>query len=174
VTVWVRLAKVEDTDELAALLQANRAFLEPWEPSRADSWFTADNQQERLTESLARNADGLEYPGMIMVDDRIAGRVNLNNIVHGAVRSADLGYWVGQADTGRGVATAAVGHMLKVAFDKLRLHRVQAGTLLNNAASQRVLERNGFTRIGVAPNYLKIAGRWRDHLLFQRLAEPVA
>ena len=173
-TVRVRLARVEDAGELAALLEANRVFLEPWEPLRADSWFTADHQRDRLTESLGRHAAGLEFPGMIMDDDRIVGRVNLNNIVHGAFRSADLGYWVGQADTGRGVATTAVGELVTIAFADLGLHRVQAGTLLNNGASQRVLERNDFTRIGLAPNYLKIAGRWRDHLLFQRLAEPTA
>lgn len=173
-TVRVRLAEVEDADELAALLVANRAFLEPWEPSRAESWFTAGHQRERLTESLARHADAREYPGMIMVDDRIAGRINLNNIVLGAFRSADLGYWVGQSDARRGVATAAVGAMLRIAFDELDLHRVQAGTLLNNGASQRVLERNGFTRIGVAVAYLKIAGQWQDHLMYQRVAGRTA
>jgi hypothetical protein len=34
-----------------------------------------------------------------------------------------------------------------------------------------VLERNGFVRIGVAPSYLKIAGRWQDHVLFQLVAD---
>lgn len=169
-TVRVRLAEVNDADELATLIQANRAYLEPSAPSYADSWFTADSQRKRLVESLGEHAKGLEFPGMIMVDDRIVGRVNLHNIVRGAFLSADLGYWVGEADAGRGVATTAVRAVLTIAFDELGLHRVQAGTLLHNVASQRVLERNGFTRIGVAPGYLKIAGQWQDHLLFQRLA----
>jgi ribosomal-protein-alanine N-acetyltransferase len=34
-----------------------------------------------------------------------------------------------------------------------------------------VLEKNRFTRIGLAPRYLRIAGAWRDHLLFQRTGE---
>ncbi len=50
------------------------------------------------------------------------------------------------------------------------LHRVEAAALLHNTASQRVLERNGFARIGMAPAYLSIAGRWQDHLLFQLIA----
>jgi [ribosomal protein S5]-alanine N-acetyltransferase len=33
-----------------------------------------------------------------------------------------------------------------------------------------VLAHNGFTLIGLAPSYLEIAGRWQDHLLFQRVA----
>jgi ribosomal-protein-alanine N-acetyltransferase len=35
-----------------------------------------------------------------------------------------------------------------------------------------VLRRSGFTPIGVAPRYLRIAGEWQDHLLFQLLDEP--
>ena len=42
---------------------------------------------------------------------------------------------------------------------------------VHNAVSQRVLQRSGFDRIGLAPQYLKIAGRWQDHLLFQRILE---
>ncbi|WP_313959774.1 GNAT family protein [Microbacterium paludicola] len=50
-------------------------------------------------------------------------------------------------------------------------HRVQAATLTHNTASQRVLVANGFIRIGAAARYLRIAGEWQDHLLFQRLLE---
>lgn len=72
---------------------------------------------------------------------------------------------------GRGVATTAVDAILRVAFDELGLHRVQAGTLVHNRASRRVLAKNGFTEIGLAPRYLQIAGRWQDHVLHQRLAD---
>jgi ribosomal-protein-alanine N-acetyltransferase len=43
----------------------------------------------------------------------------------------------------------------------------EAATLLDNVRSQRVLERSGFVRFGVAPAYLKIAGRWQDHAMYQ-------
>ncbi|WP_442858654.1 hypothetical protein [Arthrobacter sp. 9V] len=46
---------------------------------------------------------------------------------------------------------------------------MQAATLVHNAASQTVLKRSGFERIGVAPSYLQIAGEWQDHVLFQRI-----
>jgi len=60
--------------------------------------------------------------------------------------------------------------MMRVAFDELGLHRIQAGTMLHNIGSQRVLERNGFVRFGVAPEYLNIAGKWQDHALYQVLS----
>jgi ribosomal-protein-alanine N-acetyltransferase len=96
------------------------------------------------------------------------------DIVRGAFQSGHLGYWVGRAHNGRGVATAAVAEVTRRAFAELGLHRLQAATLPHNAGSQRVLARNGFSRIGLAPRYLNIAGRWQDHLLYQRLDEPVS
>jgi ribosomal-protein-alanine N-acetyltransferase len=60
-----------------------------------------------------------------------------------------------------------VRDIIVVAFGELGLHRIQAATLLHNLRSQRVLERNGFVRFGVAPAYLNIAGKWQDHALYQ-------
>ena len=64
--------------------------------------------------------------------------------------------------------------MLEECFGVHGLHRVEAATLVGNLRSQAVLRRNGFTLIGTAPRYLRIAGAWRDHLLFQRLADDPA
>jgi ribosomal-protein-alanine N-acetyltransferase len=57
------------------------------------------------------------------------------------------------------------------AFGELGLHRLEAGTLPDNFGSQRVLEKNGFERFGLAHRFLLIAGEWRDHVLFERVAE---
>ena len=168
--VGIRVVAEDDAEVLADVLTRNRNFLAPWDPVRDEAYYTAAGQRDLLARSLRRLAAGAEWPGVILVDGAAAGRVNLNNVVRGAFCSADLGYWVDQAHNGRGVATAAVGAVVEVAFTELDLHRVQAGTLLHNAASQRVLERNGFTVIGVAPAYLRNAGRWQDHRLFQRVA----
>lgn len=54
-----------------------------------------------------------------------------------------------------------------MARDELGLHRIEASTLLHNAASQRVLLKAGFQQIGMAPRYLQIAGKWQDHYLYQ-------
>jgi ribosomal-protein-alanine N-acetyltransferase len=64
--------------------------------------------------------------------------------------------------------------LLPVAFNALRLHRIEAATMLNNFASMRVLESVGFGREGMARGYLKINGRWEDHVLYARLADGPA
>ena len=130
-----------------------------------------DGQARRIEHALAEHERGSIYPHVILAaDGRVVGCITLDGIERGPVQSCHLGYWVGEEDNGRGFATAAVAHMLVVAFDELELHRVQAATLPHNAASQRVLERNGFECIGLARAYLQIAGRWQDHILFQRIS----
>jgi [ribosomal protein S5]-alanine N-acetyltransferase len=92
-------------------------------------------------------------------------------VARGPFCSCSLGCWVAVNHTGRGVGTAAVQNVLDDCFTTHGLHRVEAATLVDNHASQAVLRRTGFTVIGPAPRYLRIAGQWRDHLLFQRLAD---
>jgi len=97
--------------------------------------------------------------------------VTVGGIQRGALRSAWVGYWVGSPFTGRGVCTAAVALVVVHMFTTAGLHRLEAGTLLDNHGSQRVLAKNGFERIGIARRYLLINGDWRDHVLFQRVAD---
>jgi ribosomal-protein-alanine N-acetyltransferase len=163
-----RLVTLDDVPVLAELLRVNREFLAPYEPNRAEDYFTADGQRVVIEAALEQHQRGSTLPHVILDGaGRVVGRITLNEIVRGPCQWCSLGYWVGGGDNGRGLATAAVREIKRVAFDVLDLHRIQAGTLLDNVRSQRVLERNGFTRFGVAPAYLHIDGKWRDHALYQ-------
>jgi ribosomal-protein-alanine N-acetyltransferase len=163
----IRPVRPEDGEELAALYLANRDFLAPYEPVRPPEFFTADGQRERLQRQL----DGETHPFAILDDGAIAGTINLFGIVRESLQSGVVGYWVDGARNGRGLATRAVGEILAFAFNELDLHRVEAATLVDNVASQRVLEKSGFERIGLARRYLRIDDEWRDFLLFQRLVD---
>lgn len=147
-----RLARLEDAAEIAARLVENRSFLAPWEPLRPEEYFTAQGQYRLLDQQLTGYTDGHEVPLVVTDDtDRIVGRITVNGIVRGALQSAAIGYWVASSHNGRGLATAAVGEVKALAFGPLGLHRLQAETVPHNAASQRVLRRNGFQPFGLAP-----------------------
>ncbi|MGO9960450.1 MAG: GNAT family N-acetyltransferase [Solirubrobacteraceae bacterium] len=165
-----RALTIEDAEPLVDLLRTNAEFLAPWEPIRDPELFTVTGQRTAI-EKLLRDQDrGVAVAYVILDEDRIIGRVTLSNVVRGPFQSCNLGYWVSSADSGRGHASAAVAEIAQLAFFKLGLHRIEAGTLPHNTASQRVLERNGFQRFGLARRYLQIAGHWQDHVLFQRIA----
>jgi [ribosomal protein S5]-alanine N-acetyltransferase len=163
-----RLITPDDAPDLAKLLVENRDFLAPWQPVRSDEYFTVDGQRADIAGFLASYEIGRSLPHVILDDaDQVVGRITLNGVVLGPFQSCSMGYWVGAEHNGQGHATGAVSAIKQVAFGEWGLHRIQAETLLHNLGSQRVLERNGFVRIGMAPEYLNIAGEWQDHLLYQ-------
>jgi [ribosomal protein S5]-alanine N-acetyltransferase len=163
----IRHVRPDDCEELAALYLANREFLAPFEPARPPEFFTAAGQRSRLTQQLADE----RHPFVILDGDTVAGTINLFGIARENLQSGVIGYWIDRERNGRGLATGAVGEIVDYAFDKLGLHRVEAGTLVDNIPSQRVLVKNSFERIGLARRYLRLNGDWRDFILFQRVAD---
>lgn len=167
--VNLRPVELSDAKDLAAAYLRNRRHLEQWEPTRGDDFFTVGGQEASIQAKLGLYAAGSEVPWVVTGSRGIQGMITLTGIVRGPFQNANLGYWIDAECTGRGLASCAVAAVVNMATEELGLHRVQAATLLHNTASQAVLNRCGFERIGVAPAYLHIAGEWQDHLLFQRV-----
>ncbi|MCV7532183.1 GNAT family N-acetyltransferase [Micrococcus luteus] len=168
--IHLRPTAPTDAPALAAMAGEQRDHLAAWEPERPSSWFTETGQCEALEQAEADRAADRSYAFLITDDaDQLRGRLTLASVVRGAGQFCSLGYWVAREATNCGVATAAVGQALEVAFNELGLHRVQAEILPHNDASRWVLQRHGFQRYGLAPQYLKIAGRWQDHEFWQLL-----
>jgi [ribosomal protein S5]-alanine N-acetyltransferase len=164
----MRALRADDAAPLAHAYGRNREHLAPWDPVRHEDFYTPEGQEVAVAGQLSAVEAGLLAAWVLEHDGRLVGRVNLNNIVRGVLRSGSLGYWVDRDHVGRGLASAAVEQACAEARER-GLHRVDASTLLHNDASQRVLLRCGFERYGTARKYLFIAGRWQDHHLYQRI-----
>ncbi|TKV26379.1 GNAT family N-acetyltransferase [Arthrobacter sp. NamB2] len=167
--VGMRLLAPTDAVALAQAYRDNREHLSPWEPLRDDAYFTEAGQADQIAGKLAGLASGTEVPWVLTSDHRIVGTITLSGIVRGPFLNAHVGYWVDARLQGRGVGSAALHRAAHRARGPLGLHRIQASVLPHNEPSKAVLLRAGFTLIGTAPAYLSIAGRWQDHLLYQRI-----
>ncbi|MGV2854472.1 GNAT family N-acetyltransferase [Glutamicibacter sp. AGC13] len=165
----LRLLEVADAKQVAESYQRNRQHLEPWEPARPAEFFTETRQAAHLAAASEARRSGLAFPFGLFERDALIGRFNISGVARGSFQSASLGYWIDHEYTGRGLASRAVATLRTVALNDLGLHRLEASTLPHNYGSQRVLEKNGFVRIGMAPNYLEIEGRWQDHNLYQAI-----
>lgn len=150
---------------LQMYLLQNRAFLQPWEPSRDDAFFELDAITERLHAMADKTASGEALHLLIFSQDQIIGACNFSNIVRGAFQACHLGYALAESAQGQGLMhealTAAIAHV----FDAMQLHRIMANYRPENERSARLLVRLGFEKEGEARAYLRINGVWADHVL---------
>ncbi len=160
---------IEDAGLLAAAYSRNREHLGRWDPDRPDSFFTVEGQEQEARERLERQGQGLFAPWtLIGPEGDVVGRANIQNIVRGPMQSGVLGYWVDKDHLRRGLAKAAVEFLGEQAVE-IGLHRLEAGTMVENLPSQRVLLSCGYEEYGMAPKLLFLNGAWRDHVLFQKI-----
>lgn len=145
----------EDAPEYLAAVAASTELHGPWvTPPASQAAFAA--YLERLREPT--------HAGFFLREGgRLAGVVNINNIVMGALRSGYLGYYAFTGGEGRGRMTAGLRLVIDRAFGELGLHRVEANIQPENLRSTALVRRLGFTKEGFSPRYLRIAGEWRDH-----------
>ena len=168
--VLLRLPALSDYEPWYALRRGSRDFLKPYEPR----WTEADLGRKVFTTRVKRAREeaeeGTDYSFFIFLPhgqhETLVGGVTLSNVRRRAAQFVNLGYWMGQQFAGKGLMTEAVSTCLPFVFDTLDLHRIHAAFLPGNAASRKVLERNGFVEEGFAEKYLQINGRWEDHVLF--------
>ena len=171
--VRLRPPALDDYEAWAKLRSASRAHTEPWEPTWSEDELTKSAYKRRLRRYQSDLDAGTGYSFFIVrsTDGVLMGACNLNNVRRGVLQACDMGYWMGAPYVRRGHCKAAVRRVLSYAFGPLRLNRVEAATRLENDASRKLLLSVGFTPEGVARNYLKINGAWRDHLKFAILRD---
>ena len=155
--VYLRTPTRADEREFTSLMKASRAFHRPWASAPTDA--------ERFTAYLvdSRRADFEAFLLCRRSDDAIIGFFNLSQIARGSLQSAYLGYAAGKKFAGLGYMSEGIELVLRVAFQELRLHRLEANIQPGNRASIALARGAGFQREGFSPRYLKIGGRWRDH-----------
>jgi len=88
------------------------------------------------------------------------------NIVRGVFLSCHLGYGLDKDEINKGYMTEALNAVIRFAFDKVKLHRIEANVMPRNKPSIRIVEKLGFKNEGLARKYLKINGKWEDHIHF--------
>jgi ribosomal-protein-alanine N-acetyltransferase len=140
----LQLLRLDHASALLAFERENRAYFAAVVPDRGDEFFAEfDTHYAQL---LACQAEGTDYFHLLVTEGgEIVGRVNLFEVADGA---AELGYRIAQKAAGRGLATAAVRKVRELAATEYGLSRLRARVTLDNPASRKVLEHNGFVAGG--------------------------
>lgn len=167
--IELRPPRLRDARAWSEIRLRNEEWLTPWEPSSPHSWEdrNAAGAWPALHSALRSAARrGTMLPFMIVYGGRLVGQVNVSNVVHGALRSCTIGYWVDGEVAGRNVTPTAVALVIDHCFSAVGLHRVEIDIRPENKASLRVVEKLGLRREGYYERFLDIDGGWRDHAAF--------
>lgn len=174
--VGLRPARLRDASTWSALRMRNEAWLSPWEPTSTESWASRHSAASwpSALGSLRRLARaGVLLPFIVTYDERFVGQLTVNNVVRGALRSAQIGYWIDREHAGRGITTTAVALATDHCFGPVGLHRIEIDIRPENTASRRVVAKLGFREEGYLVRYLDIDGAWRDHITYALTVEDV-
>ena len=173
--VLLRPLSVTDFPAWTEVRTRNADWLLRWEPRRLpgqpDVTTDRDAFSVRCSARERERQLGTGYGFGVFVEGRLAGEINLSAIQRGPFQSAYVGYWIDEAEAGRGYTPEALVVLVRFAFDDLRLHRVQIAIIPRNTASRRVVEKVKIREEGVAERYLEINGVWEDHVRYAITAE---
>jgi len=173
--VLLRPLRRDDEAEWHQLRRDNEFHVRPWEPTLPPGvearapvpfrQFVRDLDDEALADRA--------LPWCIEVEGRLVGQVHIFGIVRAAQQSAAVGYWLGEADTGRGIATRALALAIDYALGPAKLHRIEVNIRVDNKPSLAMPRRLGLRDEGIRRRYLHIDGAWRDHVSFAITAEEL-
>ena len=155
--VLIRPPRPDDRAEFVAQMRASEHLHRPWifpptSMTAYDDYLRRIERDDHLGFLVCEQSSG-----------RLAGVININNIVHNAFLSASLGYYAVAALGGRGYMQAGLRLVTAHAFRNLHLHRLEANIQPANERSKALVRATGFRLEGLSPAYLFIDGAWRDH-----------
>ncbi len=172
--VGLRPLRYGDSRAWADLRRRNVAWLHEWEatpPPEAPEYPTTFRQMVRRYTAQGQADQAL--PWAVTYEGRLAGQLNVSNVIWGSARMATVGYWVDGDLAGHGIIPTALAMATDYCFFTARLHRVEVNIRPENRPSLRVVEKLGFRQEGLKPRLLHIDGGWRDHLSFALTVEDV-
>ena len=171
--MYLDVPRLRDGPSFLAAARASRRLHGKWvrapqTPARYREYVT------RFGARAQRDPARATHAGMLLrrrEDEALVGAFNLSEIVRGSFHSAYLGYYAFAPHAGRGLMAEGLALVLDFAFRSLRLHRVEVNVQPANVRSRALVEAAGFVPEGYSRRYLRIAGRWRDHVRYALLAD---
>jgi RimJ/RimL family protein N-acetyltransferase len=125
----------------------------PYSEEDARSFFSRASEEFRSGLSMS-------FAICILPGRELRGGVGLNIVA--AHRRAELGYWIGVPDWGKGYATEAAAAVVAFGFETVHLHRIHAHHFAGNTASGRVLRKIGMRHEGRSREHVRKWDRFMD------------
>ncbi|MFK8010918.1 MAG: ribosomal protein S5-alanine N-acetyltransferase [Marinicellaceae bacterium] len=164
------ILKIADESNAAMLSQYyknNKKHLIPWEPKRQTQFYTKNFWLDQVNQAqkLFEQRQAVKLIALDTDESQLIGTCNFNNIVFGCFYACHLGFSIDKDSEGKGLMFEIIQSGILYMQNEFKLHRIMANHMKNNVRSNNLLRRLGFEKEGYAKSYLKINGKWQDHIL---------
>jgi ribosomal-protein-alanine N-acetyltransferase len=164
--VFIRPPMAGDCEAFIAAVKRSRAVHRNWINPKAKSRAAFAKYLQRF--------DLGPHHGFLVIHREtgdIVGVININDVIRGNFQSASVGYYAFAPYAGQGLMSEGLRLVLRYAFGKLKLHRIEANIQRTNRASLALAKRCGFACEGFSRRLVKVCGRWQDHERWAILVE---
>lgn len=151
----------------------NQEVFEEYETDRPQQFYTEPFQKLLLQSEYNLAIKQASFRFWVFEKGKpsqVIGTVSFHNVRRGFHQSCEMGYKFDQRYWGRGYAKESILKCIWIAFEELKLHRIEAYVLAENTASRKLLEGIGFRLEGIKRQSVKMHGVWRDHELYGLVA----
>lgn len=157
----------DEADYIFQYYKENQNHLQSWEPERDDNFYLLEEWKNRIertyTEFLEKKS--AHFVALNPEKTKMIAGCNFSNIVYGVFQACYLGCSISKKYEGQGIMYEVASECIAYMFQNMKLHRIMANYMPCNKRSEKLLEKLGFEKEGYAKKYLKIAGKWEDHVL---------
>ncbi|WP_372651540.1 GNAT family N-acetyltransferase [Halobacteriovorax sp.] len=168
----IRLAEISDASSIIHFYKRNHDHLSPWSPKQPNNFMDTEFWSERISKYKLEYSKQQSLKACLFTKSgELIGRCNFTNVERGSFQNCRLGYKLDHEYEGKGYMSEALDALIQVIFNEFKIHRIEANVIPSNTKSRKLLERLGFEEHGIAKSYLKIDGKWQDHVLTSLLSK---
>ena len=160
----IRPFQPEDAPTLYQLIESSRAHLDRW-LRWSNSIHSAADAAATIDRYVSKRSAGTGFHSGIWVHGRLAGGIVCRDL-DPVSRNAEIGYWLGQGFTGRGLAIGGTILMVEYLFRARQLHRLEMQCAVDNVRSRAIPEKLGFRLEGIRRESTWIATEFADHAVY--------
>lgn len=157
----------EDAPELFSLVDTNRKYLREWLPW-LDSNTELTDTQSFIQFTLDSFQDNQNVTFGIRHHDELVGIVGQHQ-VNWSNHYTEIGYWLSEEKSGRGIMSKSVTALLDYSFNTLELNMVSLAAATENYDSRNVAKRLGFKLDGILRQKECLYGKFVDHAVYSLL-----
>ena len=171
--VIIRHPKRRDWKAWVHLRRESYGFLQKWEPYWTLNQCNKSNYMRQLKLQRTKAAYDQAYSFLCFekYNKVLLGGINISNIQRGVIQTCNIGYWLGEKNTGKGYMQESIKALIPYIYEQLKIHRIQAFTLEDNIPSRKLIEKVNFKKEGVLREAMQINNEWRDHVIYSLLLE---